>query len=430
MSAIHALQSHCGLMIFAKQNGSLIVMLSNNGCYSSDSFYQNLRLIICLIRKSSMAINTLIPKFNKPLLATAVTVGLATLLTACGGGGGSSSSTSTPSINTQTPSNNPNSTVDVAGAPEQATLNLLNYNRTQCGFGALTPNQALNTATSNHANYLKSVSESNQMAFASHNEQAETLSNGVVLSNTGVTNPYYSGLTLGDRLNPTTLGTAAVRTQYPNNGYVENLGMTSIQTTNMNYVVDKVTATENSLRGLFAAPYHMQGLLHPAFKEVGISYQLAQWQNGGYRTFGNILELAAALPMNSGVTEPTRTLNFPCDNVVTAYELNNEYPNPFGTTRDLATHPVGQPIYVRGVANKAIVAISGTVSTNGQASSNLYTLTASNDPNKILQPNEAMLIPLNPLQPDTTYQASYQVKFSDGSTENQNFSFRTQAKTL
>lgn len=395
-------------------------------------------------RKNRMSNNYLPSNFIKQTLVVAVTVGFATLVTACGGGGSSNTTANNnPPVVTQptisptpatadpiatTPTTNPVPSTTNATTPEQAAFTLLNYNRTQCGFGAMTVNTALNITASNHANYLRTVSESNQLPFASHNEMTETYTNGTALVNTGAINPYYSGLTLSQRLNPTILGDSAVTTKYAYGSNVENLAMATLRTNATSYNVNKVARAEEMLRGLFAAPYHMQGLLHPAFKEVGISYQLAQWSNGGYNYYGNILELASAFPTGSQTVEPTQTLNFPCDNITTAYELNNESPNPFGTTRDLKTNPVGQPIYVRAPASKTIDFVSGSITANGQSVSNVHILTATNDPNKLLQPYEAVLIPLMPLQPSTTYQVTYQVRFSDGTTENKSFSFKTQAQ--
>lgn len=380
--------------------------------------------------------------FTKQTLSLSVVIGLATILTACGGGGGGGSSSNTavnpqPAINTTPTTTAPISTTTTnptvppattATTPEQAAFNLLNRNRTQCGFGGLTLNQSLTNTATNHANYLKLVSESNNTAFASHNEKAESFQNGTTLANTGIASPYFSGLSLNERLSPTTLGGSAIRTNYASMGHVENIAMATLTTSAANYAINKTAMAEDMLRGLFAAPYHMQGLLYPSFKDVGINYQLAQWSaNGGY-SHGSILELVSALASGSQISEPTQTLSFPCDNVVTAYELNNEYPNPF-SNRDLSANPVGQPIYVRANSTRTIVDGSATVSVNGQSVGYINTLTAATDPNKLIQPYEIVFIPNSPLLPSTTYQVNYQIRFADGATETKNFSFTTQAKT-
>lgn len=381
-----------------------------------------------------MANSTQFINFTKQTLSIAMGVAFAGVLTACGGGGGGSSSysdttsTTVEPINSTTTTPSTTTTTD-ANSPEQAAFRLFNANRSQCGFGSLTMNQALNNTASNHANYLKLASESNGLAFASHNETAETYQNGTPLANTGVVSPYYSGFSLAERLSPTTLGSKAIATRYADNGYVENIAVSTLSTSNSGYSVNKVAATESMLRGLFAAPYHMRGLLYPGFKDVGISYQLAQWTGNGSYHHGSILELVSALSAGSSPTEPTQTLHFPCDNVVTAYELNDETPNPFGTNRNLTTNPVGQPIYVKANSAKSVVSASATLSSNGQSVGYIHTLTASNDPNKLLALYEVVFIPDTPLQPSTRYQATYQLKFSDGSTENKSFSFTTQPKT-
>lgn len=352
---------------------------------------------------------------------TMVTLSLATLslLTACGGGGGSSNDSIN---NTTTP--NPTVNTDTRTA-EAVAFELLNRNRTQCGFGALTRNQALDITASNHANYMRVVSESNKLPIPSHEETTLT-ANGTTLANTGVVNPYFSGYSLLERLNPTTLGSNAVKTNYAESSYAENLAMQTLSTSNTNFVMNSNVAVQNRMLGLLAAPYHMQGLLVPQFKEVGIGYQEAKWLRDGIYRIGSILEVVTALPKDAPLEEPSQTVSYPCEGVMTAYELTDEQPNPFADGRNLKIHPVGQPIYVRAPSNKVIVDGSATISYNGQSVGYLHKLMASNDINKKLSPNEMVFIPDNKLQPNTTYRVNYLIMFTDGTRENRSFNFTTQ----
>lgn len=395
-----------------------------------------------------------------------ITAGLAiasSLLVGCGGGGSSSNTSVTPSDNkppatsptsSNLPTNNPvisttepaNSSTSPALTPtnmtaETVALQLLNKNRTQCGFGSLTLNQSLTNTASNHANYQKLVSERNHIAFASHSELPETNMSGVPLSYTGAESPYFTGIDLGTRLSPPIANSSAIKTSYQSMGSGENIGMTTISTPNTNYEVDNIASSENILSGLFAAPYHIKGLVYPNFKEVGISYQLAKWTANGMNNFGSLLEIVSAIPANSTINEPTITLNFPCDNIITEYKLTNESPNPFGykdangnivdykvsqqEARDLEAYPVGQPIYVRVPYTKVIKSANITLTSNGQNINNIYIMTAASDPNKLLQPYEVIFIPTSPLSANTNYQATYQLLLTDGSSVSKTFTFST-----
>lgn len=358
-------------------------------------------------------------KSRNYLKPTMFTLSLATLslLTACGGGGGSSNdsinNSTTPTVNTDT------------RMAEAVAFDLLNHNRTQCGFGALTRNPALDITASNHANYMRVVSETNKLAIPTHEEATLTDNKGATLLNTGVTNPYFSGYALLDRLNPTTLGSNATKTNYAWGGYGENLAMQTVTTSNANFVMNSNLAVQNRMLGLLAAPYHMQGLLVPQFKEVGIGYQEAKWSTNAYHV-GSILEVVTALSKGASLEEPNKTVSYPCEGVVTAYELTNEQPNPFADGRNLEANPVGQPIYVRAPSDKVIQDGSANISYNGQSVGYIHKLTASNDINKKLSPNEIVFIPDNKLQPNTTYRVNYSIMFTDGTRENRSFNFVTQ----
>ena len=160
-------------------------------------------------------------KCSKAVLITVSSLALTSTLVGCGGGGGGGSDTSTTTTNDKTVSSTPvasvvgtttsvNTAAENNNTPEAAALTLLNNNRTQCGFGGLTRKAALDTTASNHANYLKLASETNHRAIASHYETVVTDSLNQTLAETGLTNDYYSGQTVNERLNPTTLGSKAI----------------------------------------------------------------------------------------------------------------------------------------------------------------------------------------------------------------------------
>ncbi|HBI48960.1 MAG TPA: hypothetical protein DDY26_03920 [Moraxellaceae bacterium] len=353
--------------------------------------------------------------FNRAIILTL----LATSLTACGGGGesGNSGSSSTPSsstLPTPIPTPTTNSTVELAA------MKLLNENRSQCGFGSLTANQNLNLTAMNHANYLASVTETNKQPFASHEEQAET-----GLLDTGITNPYHSGINLTARLNPSTLGKNAVNTHYNYQAQGENISLSNVSTKDSSYTVNDTATVEAMLYNLFAAPYHLRSLVYPQFTEVGVSYQLVKWTANNEINHTSLLEIVSALPSSQKYIENTKLLNFPCDGVTTDYQLTDETPNPFGTTRNLKDQPTGQPVYVLAPFDKTIAEATATITQNGTSIGMIHTLTSLSDPNQLLSKNEVIFIPDLPLKPNTSYQVSYQLVYNDGQKTTHQFTFKT-----
>ncbi len=350
--------------------------------------------------------------FNRAILLTL----LATSLTACGGGGESSNSdsSSTPSSPTPIPTPTTNSTVELAA------MKLLNENRSQCGFGTLTANQNLNLTAINHANYMASVTETNKQPFASHEEQAET-----GLLDTGITNPYYSGIDLATRLNPLTLGKNAVNTHYTYQAQGENISLSNFSIKDSSYTVNDAATVESMLYNLFAAPYHLRTLVYPQFTEVGLSYQLVKWTANNEINHTSLLEIVSALPSSQKYIENTKLLNFPCNGITTDYKLEDETPNPFGTTRNLKDQPTGQPVYVLAPFDKTIAEATATITQNGTSIGVIHTLTSLSDPNKLLSKNEVIFIPDLPLKPNTSYQVSYQLVYNDGQKTTNQFTFKT-----
>lgn len=371
----------------------------------------------------------------KTTLLTSALAAITLSLTACGGGGGGSTATTTttpvvnptptvadtqpPVANTTTPTVTTTPTTSTL-TPETAAFDSLNSKRTACGFGALTLNNSLSIAAINHANYLSSVASSNSRPFASHNEVSET-----DYTNTGIINPYYSGKSVTERLNPTTLGTSAIKTAYDAAVAGENISVSTYGTTDSTHQIDKVATAQDMLTGLLAAPYHIRTLVLPQFKEVGISYREAKWLTSPYYYTQSVLELVSATPATIGYGTNTQLLNYPCDNVVTAEKLTHEEPNPI-PNRDLKTQPIGQPIYVLAPTGKTIASASAAITSNGASVGYIHTLTAANDPHKLLNSNEAIFIPDQPLALNTVYNVTYYVTYSDGTKDTRTFSFKTQ----
>lgn len=381
---------------------------------------------------------------SKNTLTLAVVLALGSFLTACGGGGSDNSTTAntphtvtpqpvepkmpaqpiSPVVNTPTPPTTNNSGVVINSNQDQAekvALDLLNDHRQKCGFGKLTINQQLNNTATNHAKYLTYASETNKFTLASHDERLEKF-NGQTLINTGENSPYYSGLSVKERLNPTTKGKDAIATIYPYQGFAENIGFSYVDTSNKSYQSDTVKKSQEMLQGLLTAPYHMRSLLSPKFTDIGISYQEATWATSKTnQIIISVLEMVSGLPEGQAITKNSQVLHYPCNDVVTDYQLTHESPNPFGTTRDLEKEPIGQPIYILAPENVKITHASAEIS--GVAT--LHQINNGNDINKLLSANEVIFMPDTPLKANMTYQVAYKLTYDNGEQVSNSFSFKT-----
>lgn len=385
---------------------------------------------------------------KKQVTYLSFTIGLLMTLTACGGGDNNNSTTTTTNsnpvnatvYNTPTPSNQVTTPTPVTTQTqpvavttnvqaEQAVLNLLNEHRQKCGFGTLTVNQNLKNTASNHANYLKNVSETNRSAYASHYELADSKAR-----NTGITNPYYSGEKVENRLVTTSQkGSQAIATSYHHTSVAENIGLSQFSSNNNQSQNDKATTAKNVLQGLLSAPYHMKGLLSPKFNEIGVSYQEAVWVDNGssrpYVTY-SILEMVSALPLSQKLQVNKDVLHYPCDGIVTEYQLDHEEPDPFinGRLRSPISkeNPSGQPIYVLAPDNAVITHATATMK-SGSTDVKLYTLTKNNgnDPHNRLDNNEVIFIPATKLNPNTNYSVKYNLIYNTGEQVTKEFIFKT-----
>lgn len=345
---------------------------------------------------------------NKALLSICVTTAL---LTACGGGGSDSTSASYRSVDTTGTTNTGTSSSVKTSSAELGAFNTLNTNRIQCGFGALQNNAQLKNAAVNHANYLIYASEQGSNTLG-HYETTRS-------------NPYYSGYQISDRVKTaqSSVGKSALASNYNGSAITENLSLTQFSQfnqTGFQQFNDTKSASE-MMTGLLAAPYHMTGLLSPNYEEVGVAYRRSRFSNG---KFINVLEIVSGSQDFNNKQQSKPVLHYPCANTTTAYQLTHESPNPI-PNRDLSKNPIGQPIYLLSVEPiKSVVTASLT---NGTQSIPLITLNKASDPNHKLSEREVILIPSVALKPNTTYNVSYTLRFTNGKANSNNFSFKTKS---
>lgn len=357
-------------------------------------------------------------------------------LTACGGGsdGGSSptpnnqppaTATPTPSQPAPTPAPTPVQTgdsdsVNLSGV-DLSVYNQLNLARKQCGFNPLTYDAQLQNAATNHANYLKAVTENSKTAYASHDEKADNIS-----MLTGANNPYFSGVDATSRVKYNTSNNKALPVNYNAMVVGENIAVRTLTTTAQ--VPTQPTSDKTAislLGGLLAAPYHQRTLFLPLFSQVGINASHVNYQENQGNSRVDYLELMLGLPSTAkNLPKLGRLATYPCEGITdTEYQLTNEQPSPFGS-RDLATDPVGQPIYFYANDNKTLSTYTANLTQNGKVI-DVINLNANNDPNKLLGANEFFIVPNKKLTPSTPYKVDYTVNYTDGSTDKGQFTFTT-----
>jgi hypothetical protein len=260
-----------------------------------------------------------------------------------------------------------------AASEELAAFNFLNAERSRCGFGLLAQNAMLDVAANGHANYL--------------------LVNNAVGHFQDNTKPAFTGNGPGDR------ATAA--------GYSWSVILDDFADTTGVNANDLAGRGVLALRSLLSAPYHAVDLVAPQL-DVGIRV-LSSDATGTTGTLGPraITQFATGLAHGTFSQKPSSASvqTYPCEGTTgTAYKLTNETPNPI-PGRDLAANPVGQPIIVAvrsgqmiGIASAAMVKRA-----DGSAVALRPAIVYANDPNRMLTPMHAVIIPEAPLEPDTEY---------------------------
>ena len=275
-------------------------------------------------------------------------------LTACGGGGGGSSTTAASvadaaAIAASTAAAASAAAVAAAvesppvptlvassyatGSEERDAFNLLNFERSSCGFGTLTQSLQLDAAARAHADYqiLNSV--------VSHTETSGRAG--------------FTGATPADRV-------AA-------QGYAGAGGVTD-EIVALVGTDSKTALGASGVRGLLSAPYHLRGLVG-GFREMGVSIRSST--ELGRTTPTVVLQINAAYKTSAGpqLLGSTDINTYPCQGTTGVNrQLTNESPNPI-PGRDLALQPLGAVVYVsvREGNNLEINANSMTEVSTGRA---------------------------------------------------------------
>jgi uncharacterized protein YkwD len=241
------------------------------------------------------------------------------------------------------------------GSEELAAFNLLNAERTNCGFGLLAQSAKLDTVASNHASYLIA---NNQYG---HNETPGL--------------PGFTGITPTDR----------GRLQgYFSTGEVLAGNPTAI----------------SSLLSLLAAPYHLASLVSPV-TEVGVSFKTTPLKQLTSKVFiGNIAQgqsgAVTQLPIKGTV------LTYPCAGTQNTIPNFSEFPS-WTSSVEGSIGVGGGPVFITAPNGDALVVTSASVTSTGGVVVPIQIVTTATDVKKRLRLSQAFLIPPAPLVTNTSY---------------------------
>ena len=322
---------------------------------------------------------------------------LVALLVACGGGGGGSAVAPSPAAVAPAPNpapivgQTPGVVVSIpvptyaAGSKEKAIFDLVNAERSRCGFGLVKQAVELDATAKGHGNWMVV----NQII--SH-FQTTSKPNG------------FTGVSSEDR---------ARASGYT--GANSFFGLTSEEITGASPLSN---SGEYQATQLFNSPYHLAGLFRP-YTDIGIGQAVA----------GTGTQAVELYVLNTGfkAEQELQTIQtYPCASttVLQRQSLFDEMPNPLG--RSLKNQPIGHPIYVRAPRGKAMVVSAITLNQTGVSSGIKLLLLDKADAAGLLLEGELVAMPDLPLAANSSFAVSINGTL-DGMPFSRNFEFKTGA---
>ena len=261
------------------------------------------------------------------------------------------------------------------GSEEAAAFNLLNAERSRCGFGTLVQNTQIDAAAQAHADWgLRNW-------VWSHYEDETKYPSG------------YTG------------NTSRVRALYQ--GYT-NLGATGEVMAATNGTSVKTGLGTEHIRGLLAAPFHLNTLTY-GYLDVGISVRSKTDAGSSNPAVFSVADLAYKQNLGMQQQSSSSILTYPCDGTTGVdYQLDGEIPNPV-PGRNLAAFPLGHPVLIRVRDSNTLSITDATMrnlSTNELVPVRSAATTKADDTGGIFKYNEAYVIPDGPLSQNTTYKVT------------------------
>ncbi|BDR09200.1 CAP domain-containing protein [Comamonas thiooxydans] len=327
-------------------------------------------------------------------------VAIACALAACGGGGGDSGSTpseakpipETPKANypTEIPSSN------YSDVNRAQIFDIINRNRTTCGFSSIKQNSLLDISAQGHAGYLQAN---------------KTMGHNQISTNPGFTGSDLLARAKAAGYQPSVLGEIA--------GGGDS-GSLFAGTSNSGIEAPVNPAGRTYIRGLFATVYHLAGAVSE-WNEMGVGYSMSSNLTSipGKTVFYSAAVVNFGTP--SGSSSPVygggEIRSFPCDGITDLSPIfTSEAPNPY-PNRDFNVSPMGHPVILTsGNGGEITVTSASMTDVASGALVDTKIFNASDDVHKMLTLDQAFVIPNQPLKPNTAYNVSV-----DGSSDGKSF---------
>jgi len=352
----------------------------------------------------------------------ALTLMAAAALAACGGGGGGSGGTAqisgpstpvTPTALAPDPTALQLQAPDLSGLSQGAiaALSYLNEARVRYGQGYLLPNAALQKAAQDHSKWIAN---------------AESIPEGAHYQVPGT--PNFTGYSPSDRvraagylganteiLSAITEGTTFSTQQEANAAKLSGAGLMTAQELGRQFA-----------KGQLNTVYHRFGALGP-WRDAGYGasyYTVSRATNLGNYTVASTVGLSMGCQVQCQYPKNPQLMVYPTPgSVADGLRFGNEVPHP---APDLGLGAVfGFPITVEARAEITSLELFEMRGPNGQTI-NARTHTSKTDPAKHMQPNQAFLLPLDSLEPNTTYTVTIELKIA-GALEKKIWQFTTPA---
>jgi uncharacterized protein YkwD len=310
------------------------------------------------------------------------------MLTACGGGGGGGASAPAPVVDNL---QRQVATSTYTAGEKLSAYNYLNAQRSACGFGLLQQAGALDQAAQAHASYMTT----NSLAVT-HFEDQVTFPSG------------FTGVDVAAR------ATAA--------GYTWTHVGEVVGGSNVTY---GSSFGQASIMDLFTGPYHGNAMIR-GYSDVGFGFSTVGADPNWNRFVANFGATAQRPIQNFGGDQVS---TYPCQGTtgVLSKTYVDESPAPI-PGRNLATNPIGHPIYVKVREGQTLVLSTWDVRKVGATSPvTVQLLNKANDPNNnIIDDSVAILLPTAPLEKNVSYQVTA-TGTNDGRAVSVNFTFGTGA---
>jgi uncharacterized protein YkwD len=267
---------------------------------------------------------------------------------------------------------------DPYAAEKVAVFNLLNEDRSRCGFGKVAQNALLDKAAQAHADYI-SLNKLESNHYETSGLQG------------------FTGYDPAERFK-------AAGYSYSFGNEIISQQLWGSWMTGPYASLDEKSAT-NNLRILYATVYHLAGAFRSTIESgIGISKSMQNTQGTAY---AKTLNINFGIPANQspdGQKIPNDAIvTFPCNDISGVSPVfGSESPDPFpNTNRDI--NPYGQPIYLMSSNGTTLTLTNWQITQRGGTSVPVTVLTKENDPHKRLTANQVFVVPTKRLADNSTY---------------------------